>query len=611
MNDLHCDLGSKLSEAGVRYRIWAPELLNVAVDILPGLDLPPRFVPMSKDSEGYHMGVDQQGRAGDAYGFRIGQGPLLPDPASRAQQDGVHGRSLVVDSTTYAWNDKNWQRPPFRDLVIYELHVGTFSAEGTFRSAAERLNYLKELGVTAVQLMPIADFPGHRNWGYDGVLIYAPAHCYGVPDDLRYFVDQAHLHGLAVILDVVYNHFGPDGNYLSAFSPHYFNKKHHTPWGDGFNFDGDQSDAVRRFFLGNPAYWMDEFHFDGFRFDATHEIQDDSPQHILADLTEVVHRRGGYAIAEDSRNERKLVTSTAQGGLGFDAVWADDFHHAVRVSHTGEKHAYYQDFRGTLEEVGSILEHGWYFRGQHSVALKSLRGTECKDLPPQAFLLCISNHDQTGNRALGERLNQLVPPAAYRAFSALLCLCPYTPMLFMGQEWAANSPFLFFTDHNRDLGRKITEGRIREFSSFPEFSTKLTGRIPDPQSADTFERSKLDWREIELPSHRAFLGLYQECLRLRKKVGAFRPLDRVEWRLGTLEDGVGSIFLQANDEEYLLLFDLLGGHSTALPSEKEWRFVLSSEEPRFGGAGLASWDAKNATISFAGPEVLVLNARKK
>ncbi len=604
------ELGATLGTSGVVYRVWAPEMFGMSVEIEPHGSTAKKSLPLEKDEEGYHTALDPRGRAGDAYGFRIGSGPVFPDPASRAQRGDVHGRSLVVDSSSYAWQDSTWQRPPFRDLVIYELHVGTFTEQGTFLAAIEHLSYLKELGVTAIQLMPIADFPGSRNWGYDGVLIYAPAHCYGSPDDLRRFVDEAHAHDLAVILDVVYNHFGPDGNYLSAYSPHYFNKNHHTPWGDGFNFDADQSAPVRRFFLRNPVYWMEDFHIDGFRFDATHEIQDDSPRHILADLTDVVHQRGGYAIAEDSRNERKVITPTAEGGLGFDAVWADDFHHAVRVSHTGEKHAYFQDFRGTLEEVSAILEHGWLFRGQNSVATKSLRGTECKDLPSQSFLLCISNHDQTGNRALGERLNHLVPPSAYRAFSALLCLCPYTPMLFMGQEWAAASPFLFFTEHNAELGRKITEGRTREFSSFPEFATKLAGHVPDPQSPETFQRSKLNWHEIGQGPHRAVLSLYQECLRLRKKNGAFRPSDRVCWRLGPVTEGVGSIYLSGDREEFLLLFDLMGGHATALPSDREWRFVLSSEEARFGGQGCCAWDAKSATISFAGPEVLVLSARR-
>ena len=561
-----------------------------------------RHVPLEAVGGGYFEGFDPDGRAGDAYGFSLG-GPVLPDPASRAQAGDVHGKSLVVNPGAFSWNDGRWQRPVFRDLVIYELHVGTFTKEGTFRAALERLSYLRELGVTAIEIMPIAGFPGGRNWGYDGVLIYAPARAYGPPDDLRALVDAAHREGLAVILDVVYNHFGPDGNYLGAYASEYFCKRHHTPWGAGFNFDDAGHEAVREFFLGNPIYWMEEFHIDGFRFDATHEIADDSARHILAEMTAAVHERGGYAIAEDSRNEVRVLDR--ETGLGFDGVWADDFHHTARVSQTGETHAYFQDFGGSLPEVIDCLEHGWIYRGQPSRFLGLARGTEGKNLAPASFVHCLSNHDQTGNRALGERLGTLVHPAAYRALSVVLCLTPYTPMIFMGQEWGATSPFLFFCDHKPDLGRAITEGRRKEFAHFPEFSNpSQQAKIPDPQDPRTFERSKLRWEETEVSPHAGLLALHRECLRLRKSETAFRPQDRTSWTARG-EGGVGLLRFSDARQEFLLLFCLHPG-PTAVAPEGEFERVLTSEDTRFGGSGVSAWKASGETLNFPAQEAILL-----
>ena len=351
--------------------------------------------------------------------------------------------------------------------------------------------------------MPIGDFPGRWNWGYDGVLIYAPSRAYGTPDDMRALVDTAHQYGIAVILDVVYNHFGPDGNYLGCFSKSFFTDKHHTPWGAAFNLDGDDCAPTREFFIRNPIYWMEEFHIDGFRLDATHEIPDNSSRHIFTEITEAIHARGGYAIAEDCRNEAQMITDESAGGYGFDAVWADDFHHVIRVALTGIRESYYEDFAGTLEELIEVLQHGWLYRGRHSRALKAKRGTECRHLRPSSFIFCLSNHDQTGNRAFGERLHQVVSAEVYRALSMLLCLSPYTPMLFMGQEWATTSPFLYFCDHNEQLGPLITEGRRREFSGFSGYKDhESLERIPDPQAKETFQQSKLRWEELANPGTR-------------------------------------------------------------------------------------------------------------
>lgn len=586
--------GATLGKEGVEYAVWAPEVSRIVVDILPSgaAASGSRLIPMKKTEGGYHRAIDEAGRAGDAYGFLLEGRTLRPDPASRAQQNGVHGRSLVVDPKAYAWRDADWERPAFRDLTIYELHIGTFTPEGTFRGAIEKLPALAELGVTALEIMPVADFPGARNWGYDGVLIYAPAQAYGPPDDLRALVDAAHEHGLAVILDVVYNHFGPDGNYLASYSPHYFCQKHHTPWGDGFNFDTERCAPVRRFFIENPLYWMEEFHIDGFRFDATHEIHDDSPAHILAEMTAAIHARGGFAMAEDARNDRRVVSLD---GLGFDAVWADDFHHAARVHQTRERFSYFQDFAGTTAEVVQALQDGWIYQGQFSRVSKKPRGTSCAGLPPECFVHCLSNHDQTGNRALGERLHHLISSSAYRALSMLLCLTPHTPMLFMGQEWAASAPFLFFTDHHDELGRAVTQGRLREFASFPEFQSL---KIPDPQDEQSFRASKLNWSERTEDEHEKILALYRACLALRREHAAFRPSSRDTWAASLTPSGAGCL----DWGRWRLLFNLQGTRSFPL---EDGKLILTSEEIRFGGSGRAAWNAAASRIEFEGPEALL------
>jgi maltooligosyltrehalose trehalohydrolase len=394
---------------------------------------------MQRGPQGYYTVCDHAGREGDRYRFVV-NGSSLPDPGSHAQVNGVHSWSVVVDHSSYPWGDAAWRRPAFRDLVIYELHVGTFTSEGTFRAAIEKLPHIEALGVNAIEIMPIADFPGKRSWGYDGVLIYAPAEAYGSPDEFRALVDAAHQLGIAVILDVAYNHLGPDGNYLGCFSTAYFNADRQTPWGASLNFDGVHSGPVRNFFATNPIHWMEHYHIDGFRLDATHEIFDASPRHILQDIAEAVHARGGYVISEDCRNQARLVDGPNREGYGLDAVWADDFHHVARVGQTRENEAYYASFQGTIDELVETLENGWLYRGQRINAAGKAKGTECRHLEPSKFLHCISNHDQVGNRAFGERLSESITPEAYRAFSMLLCLTPYTPMLFMGRSGPRRHP---------------------------------------------------------------------------------------------------------------------------------------------------------------------------
>jgi len=464
---------------------------------------------MTKDEpEGYFTACLSGVTPGTRYSFYVdGRGPF-PDPASRYQPEGVHGPSAVVDPMSYQWHDREWIGMPLTDIILYEMHVGTFTPEGTYCSAAKRLPYLKDLGVTAVEMMPLSDFPGNRNWGYDGVAPFAPARCYGSPDDLRSFVDQAHQLGLAVFLDVVYNHLGPDGAYQSTFSSHYFTKHHHTPWGDAVNFDDDQCRPVREYVIESALRWIHEYHLDGLRLDATDTIKDDSPRHILAALNAAAQQSSAqlgrriHIIAEDSVNRVSIVKPESQGGLAFSGVWADDFHHQMRRTLAGDLDGYFATVDGSVPSIAKTVRRGWW------------RGTsDTTGIPYFQFVYCIQNHDQIGNRALGDRLHHALDWAVYRAASTLLLLLPQTPLLFMGQEWAASTPFIYFTDHHRELGAAVTEGRRREFASFTGF-THL--QIPDPQSIDTFNASKLRWDEITTEPHLYMLNMYKSLLHLRR-----------------------------------------------------------------------------------------------
>jgi len=436
-------VGAHVTGDGVRYRVWAPERAQVLVAI-GGKRKPLRSVELVRGADGCFTGHDPAGGEGDLYRFVFDDGTLVPDIASRFQPLGVFGPSQVVDPGRYRWQTPDWRRPPFRGRVIYELHVGTFTRRGTFRALIEHLDHLAGLGVNTIELMPVADFPGRWNWGYDGVMLFAPARCYGKPDDLRVLVDAAHARGLAVVLDVVYNHLGPEGNHLPQYSERYFHPERTSPWGPTFNFDGDGSRQVRNFFIQNALYWLDEFKIDGLRLDATHAVKDDSAIHFFAEVAAAVHSRGAFTIAEDERNQVAVLTEQEAGGWGVDAVWADDFHHTVRVALTGEQESYLGSYVGTPDEWIETLAHGWLYRGQFYAHWKKARGTDSAHLSPERFVFCLSNHDQVGNRPLGERLHAVVSPEAYRAVSVLLCLSPYTPMLFMGQEWGAHHAILLF-----------------------------------------------------------------------------------------------------------------------------------------------------------------------
>lgn len=596
--------GAELIDGGVRYRTWCKHDRAEAL-ILDEQGATLRSIRLSAEDNGYFSGTDPHGTAGDLYQYRLGGSQGWPDPASRFQPFGVHGASMVVDPAAYEWNDGTWSAPAFSELIIYELHLGTFTAEGGFRSAITRLKHLVALGVTAIELMPIGDFPGERNWGYDGVMPYAPSRAYGEPNDFRALVDVAHALGLAVILDVVYNHLGPDGNYTGVYHGDYTDERRlHTPWGAALNY---AAAPVRAFFVENAPYWMREFHIDGFRLDATHEIVDTSSQHILAEIAAAIHSLGGFVIAEDERNDPQLLSPPQRGGLGFDGAWADDFHYVVRVALTHDREGYYANYEGTSSELTQTLTHGWLFRGQAQPSTGKPRGGDPSELEPQQFIYCISNHDQVGNRAFGERFGQVTSAAAYRAASALLCLIPQTPMLFMGQEWSASTPFQFFTDHNAELGKLVTQGRRKEFRHFTAFrDPALLASIPDPQAASTFANSKLRWDELREQKHAQVLLLYQEFLALRRTHAAFRNRSRDGYVVTEVDHGIVAIFFGESGRYNLaVLIDLVGNHAMPdlgdprlTPGEgRDWQPLLSSNEARFGGSGETSF-ADAATLVF-------------
>ena len=601
--------GAELQGASVSYRTWTTGKKKVSVVIFDDRGNVMRELAMEREATGYYSVVDPDSSPGTLYKYRL-DGNLVPDLASRFQPQGVHGPSQVVDGRSYRWTDSKWKSPTLHELVIYELHIGTFTPAGTFEAIAAHFDHLKGIGVNAIELMPIADFAGDRNWGYDGVSIYAPCRAYGKPDDLRSLVNAAHLAGLAVLLDVVYNHLGPDGNYMGVYSDHYFNSSHHTPWGAAFNLDGPDAAPVRRHFAENPLYWMNEFHLDGFRLDATHAIPDDSPKHLIQEIAEKVQALGAFVICEDPRNERELILSREQGGYGCDAVWADDFHHVVRVQMTEENEGYMGYFKGSMEELLKTVREGWLFTG--GLQKDGIpRGTTGADIEPEHFVHCISNHDQVGNRAFGERLNQMISPAAYRAASAFLLTEPYTPMFFMGQEWASSSPFLYFTDHHDELGKGVTEGRRKEFAQFSDFQDPVKrARIPDPQKVTTFTNSKLNWSELERSPHLETLRLYRDFLSFRQ--ANLTDRHRGHWQVGQVASKTIAIRYRRKDAGDILVIVQLLVNDTVLelgnqllgPTKgRSWQLVMSSNEPIYGGTAAAQFDGDKVVLT--GPELIV------
>jgi malto-oligosyltrehalose trehalohydrolase len=502
----------------VRFSFWAPASPSVSVEVEGGASL-----PMEQKENGWHELVTDQARDGSLYTYRVLDGQKVPDPASRFQPQDVHGPSEVVDPRGFAWRDGAWKGRAWAEAVLYELHVGTFTMEGTFLAAIEKLDHLVELGITALQIMPVADFAGRRNWGYDGVLLYAPDSSYGRPDDFKRLIEAAHLRGVMVILDVVYNHFGPDGNFLPAYAPNIFTDRHKTPWGDAVNYDGEQSEVVREFIIHNAMYWIEEFNLDGLRLDAVHAIKDDSPVHLLDELAARVRELRGsrpvHLILENEKNQAsRLVRDEAGEPKDYTAQWNDDMHHVLHTAATLESNGYYGDFKDDTKKLGRALAQGFAFQGEVMESLGAERGEPSAFLPPSAFVAFMQNHDQIGNRAFGERINAIASPEAVHAIAAIYLLLPQIPMLFMGEEWGSSQPFPFFSDFEGELGELVRKGRQAEFANFPEFQDPAQReRIPDPQAEETFNAGKLDWAQIKEEVHAEWLDWYKRILRVRRE----------------------------------------------------------------------------------------------
>jgi maltooligosyltrehalose trehalohydrolase len=516
-------------DGSVRFRLWAPAAHQVEICLTNGRRS--MRISLDRHENGWFELVTEAAGVGTKYKFRIDDGQEVPDPASRFQTQDVHGPSEVIDPDSFEWHnsegkDLAWRGRPWQEAVIYELHVGAFTPQGTFSAACERLDYLAELGVTALELMPVSDFPGQRNWGYDGVLPFAPDSTYGRPEDLKELVQSAHARGIMVLLDVVYNHFGPEGNYLGCYAPQFFTDRHHTPWGNGINFDGHQSRAVRDFFIHNALYWLTEYHFDGLRLDAVHAIADDSKPDILTELANTVRAsltpdRHIHLVLENDRNQASYLRRAQHcQAREYTAQWNDDIHHSFHVLLTGERNGYYCDYsEQPLDQLGRCLSQGFAYQGETSRHRNgNQRGESTEGLPLTAFISFLQNHDQTGNRAFGERLTKLTNPSALRAATAILLLAPSPPMLFMGEEFGAETPFLFFCDFKGDLAAAVTAGRRSEFAHFSAFNDAADReRIPDPNAVTTFEASRLNWDVIAQPRHQQWLGFYQQLLTLRRE----------------------------------------------------------------------------------------------
>jgi len=585
-------VGAELQpDGGAHVRVWAPACHTVEL-IVPGAA---GGAGMEREADGHFQIFDPGARPGGRYWFRLDGERLRPDPASRWQPDGPHEPSAYVDPRAFAWTDERWKGLGPDGQVVYEMHVGTFTKDGTWRAAAAELEELVRVGITVVEMMPIAEFAGRFGWGYDGVDLYAPAHLYGTPDDLRAFVDTAHAAGLGVILDVVYNHFGPDGNFLSEFSPEYFTDKYENDWGRSINFDGPP--PVRDHFIQNAQYWIEDFHLDGLRLDATQDIHDTSRRHVIADIAararDAANPRRLFLVAENEPQETRFVRQPDAGGFGVDALWNDDAHHAAVVALTGRREAYYRDYQGTARELVACARFGYLYQGQWYSWQKQRRGTPALDLPPRHFVAYLENHDQVANSAFGRRLHQLSAPARYRALTAWLLLGPMTPMLFQGQEFQSSRPFMYFADHNRSLAEAVSRGRVEFLSQFPRLTDQRVVRaLPKPGDERTFEACKLDFSERE--RHREAYALHRDLLTLRRtdpvlaRAGMRRPEGAV------LGPGTFLLrYLDAADGDRLLIVNLdcdldftpAAEPLIAPPSGAEWRLLWSSEAPEYGGEG--------------------------
>jgi malto-oligosyltrehalose trehalohydrolase len=586
----------------IRFRLWAPgvETLRLVFGNT-GEDL-----PMERAGDGWFETVTDRAAPGDAYAFRLPDGTVVPDPAARAQQGDVHGASMLVDPRAYAWQTASWRGRPWEEAVIYELHTGAFTAEGTFDGIERRLDHLVETGITAIELMPLAQFGGNRGWGYDGVLLYAPHRAYGGPDRLKALVDAAHARGLMVLLDVVYNHFGPDGNYLHLYAPEFFDEARQTPWGAAIAYDRP---AVRDFFVENALYWLEEYRFDGLRLDAINEIRDPSSEHLLETVAATVRARIAdrdiHLTTEDDRNITRLHERGANGAVrAYTAEWNDDFHHAAHVLATGEAEGYYIDYaEDAAAGLARALAEGFIFQGEVSEFWGDApRGAPCAHMPPTAFVSFIQNHDQIGNRAFNERLTDLAPARAVEALTAILLLAPHIPLLFMGEEWGETTAFGFFTDFHGELADAVREGRRREFRRFARFADEANReRIPDPNAESTFLASRLDWRRMAEPAGRERHALVARLLRIRREEIVPR-LRGVAGHAGKAEMGDGHAFgvrWRLGDGATLTMLANPGENSGKAPMAARGRVLYESTPGIVAEGTAATLPAWSVAVSLA------------
>ena len=613
------------STEAVHFRVWAPLCQEVQVVVEEGssnsTDSQGNF-DLVREANGYFSGLVAAAENGTLYRYRLdGRAELYPDPASRFQPKGPHGPSEIVDPGLFTWTDQAWPGVSIEGQLLYEMHIGTFTQEGTWESAARELPELAALGITVLEVMPVAEFPGNFGWGYDGVNLFAPTRLYGRPDDFRRFVDKAHSLGMGVILDVVYNHLGPDGNYLSKFSDDYFTDRYETDWGKAINFDGHAAKPVRDFFISNACYWIEEFHLDGLRLDATQNIYDQSSEHILAVITRHVRRAAGkrfvILVAENEPQDVKLVRPSDQGGYGMDALWNDDFHHSAMVALTGRNQAYYTDYLGAPQEFISAAKWGYLFQGQRYKHQKKRRGTPSLDLKPSAFVTFMQNHDQIANAAGGLRCQNLTSPGRYKAMTALMLLGPGTPMLFQGQEFAASGSFHYFADHEKGLAGKVHQGRIEFLQQFQSLDAPdMKPLLPDPSDPALFRQSKLDTSERQ--RHAGIYALHRDLIKLRREDPVFRA-QRHRGLDGAVlgPDAFVLRFFGENGDDRLVVVNFgLDLHLDpapepllAPPESMRWKIIWSSENPKYGGSGTPPIDTPD-NWRIPGHAAVVLGPRK-
>ena len=614
-----------ISENKTHFRVWAPKanVLEVVVESSVERSAERTFHSLTREPDDHFSGTVSCG-AGTRYRFRLnGSEDFHPDPASRLQPEGPHGNSCVVDPFAFKWTDANWRGMKLTGQVIYEFHVGTFTPDGTWRAAVEKLDLLKSDGITLLEMMPIADFPGRFGWGYDGVNLFAPSHLYGTPEDLRAFIDRAHALGLGVILDVVYNHFGPDGNYLGVYSDDYMNRERENDWGESINFDGKNCGPVREFFITNGRYWIEEFHFDGFRFDATQSIFDNSQEYIVGAIGRAAREAAGkrpiLLFAENELQRAKLIRTRKQGGDDLDGVWNDDWHHAATVALTGRNEAYYSDYLGCPQEFIAAAKYGYLYQGQPYSWQEAPRGHPSLDLKPEAFVSFLENHDQVSNSATGDRLRLQTSPGRYRAMTALLLLGPWTPLLFQGEEFGASSPFLYFSEvGDEKLREAVKKGRFEFLAQFPSAASEdVQATLAVPYEIETFRRCKLDWSERE--KNGALSNLHRDLIKLRREDSRLCRQSKggIDGAVLRSESFVLRYFGETNDDRLLVVN--LGSREEltpvpepllAPPADCTWEILWTSESRRYGGPGVVNIDPDEKWVLPA-ESALVFRPRRR